>query len=322
MPHLRRAVNTILSRSTGYVVTKDPASTGGRPTAGSPDDERVDKLSQRLNRAEDRIKKLRRHGVSTSQRTIEQTLERLAGIPLEKLSLTDIANLEGTDKGTVGPFANWPAHNYTDVYEAYLARLRQQPINLLEVGLGVPGEFWDARMAQGRNAGGGASLRMWHGYFPRAMIYGADINAAPHLDNERTKTFVLDQGDPQAVAAFLDSIGDVSFDVIIDDGSHKPDHQQVSLGCLFPRLKSGGLYIIEDLLANGKGDGKSNRMSSDTALNTRRVLKSFSRDGNFESPHALEGAEYLASHIDQLNFHVPRRPGVPETECVCVLRKT
>ena len=37
------------------------------------------------------------------------------------------------------------------------------------------------------------------------------------------------------------------FDVIIDDGAHNNDAQQISLGGLFPYLKGGGLYIIEDL---------------------------------------------------------------------------
>ena len=48
----------------------------------------------------------------------------------------------------------------------------------------------------------------------------------------------------------LNSAGKMSnggFDVIIDDGAHNNDAQQISLGGLFPYLKGGGLYIIEDL---------------------------------------------------------------------------
>jgi hypothetical protein len=260
-------------------------------------------------------------GTSMPADLAEGALRDLEGIPLEKLSLTDIANLEGTDKGTVGPSPKWPAHNYTDVYGAYLSPMRWDEINLLEIGLGVPGDSWDARIAHGRNEGGGGSLRTWYGYFPKARIYGADINAAPHLDNDRISTHLMDQGDPEAIAAFLESIGDVEFDVIVDDGSHMPDHQQVSLGCLFPRLKSGGLYIIEDLLTNGIGDGgRSRRSASTEAVNTRRVLKHFRRNGEFEMPHKIVDPAYVAEHIASLTFHVPRRPA-PNTEAVCVIRK-
>ena len=39
----------------------------------------------------------------------------------------------------------------------------------------------------------------------------------------------------------------VAFDIIIDDGSHASYHQQLSFKTLFPTLKSGGIYSIEDL---------------------------------------------------------------------------
>src|SRR5687767_11792216 len=91
------------------------------------------------------------------------------GTPMQ--SLTQLANLYGSDKGTAGPSPWWPPHNYTDVYEAYLGHLRDQPLLLLEVGLGVPGDAWKAEIAQGRNTGGGASIKMWHDYFSKARIY-------------------------------------------------------------------------------------------------------------------------------------------------------
>ncbi len=196
-------------------------------------------------------------------------------------SLTDIANSHGTDKGTAGPSRHWRAHNYTDVYEAYLWSWRDKAINLLEIGLGVPGGAWDAKIAHGRNGVGGASMKTWSEYFPHARIFGIDINPASFLDTERISTHVVDQGSTSALDSFLEGIGDVSFDVIIDDGSHRPDHQQISLGRLFPRLRTGGLYFIEDLLTNGHGDGRRGRSSAENVLNTRRLLKTFQASRRF-----------------------------------------
>lgn len=254
-------------------------------------------------------------------------------------SLTELANHYGSDKGTVGPSATWSAHNYTDVYEAYLEGYRQSPLAILEIGLGVTGERWKANIVQGRNAQGGASLRMWYDYFPQAKIYGIDINACSYLDNERIMTFVADQGRVEDLEAFTAAAGEVAFDVIIDDGSHRPDHQQVSFSYFFHKLKVGGLYFIEDLLANGLGDGVASGARSAPIRNTRSVLKHFLAHGSFLEPNALFDQTYLAQHIGVMRFHAPRagrklvfeanprRPlkqvvvYQPDSESLCMIRK-
>lgn len=229
-------------------------------------------------------------------------------------SLTELANKYGTDKGTEGPSDQWSAHNYTDVYEPYFEKLRSAPINLLEIGLGVHGENWPTRIAHGRNPQGGASLKTWYDYFPNAAIYGADINAAPHLDNDRIKTFVFDQGNVQQLQAFANSINSIQFDIIVEDGSHRPDHQQITLGFFFKMLKSGGLYIVEDLMDNGLGDDleEAGLHACGDFKKTRTVLKEFQKTGKFGTPHALLDPDYLAKNIENLRFHVPHRVAVVE----------
>ena len=226
-------------------------------------------------------------------------------------SLTEIANSHGTDKGTVGPSRLWRAHNYTDVYDAYLSPLRDRPVDVLEIGLGVTGAAWRAGIARGRNGTGGASMRTWSEYFPAAHVYGLDINPAGFLDTDRVHTYVVDQGDPAALDRFLATVGDTLFDVVVDDGSHRPDHQQITLGRLFPRVRPGGLYFIEDLLSNGLGDGRHGRSAADAVLNTRRLLKAFQSTGTFPAPHALGDTAYLEEHVDRVSFHVPQvHPGL------------
>jgi hypothetical protein len=253
-------------------------------------------------------------------------------------SLTELANQYGSDKGTVGPSLGWGAHNYTDVYEAYLERFRNAEITLLEIGLGVLGKRWNAVIVQGRNTGG-ASLKMWHDYFPRGRIFGIDINPCPYLDNERMRTFVADQSAIPDLEAFVEATKGVCFDIIVDDGSHHPEHQQISLSFFFKKLKSGGLYFIEDLGRNGLGDNAKGPTASDKVRNTRSVLKHLRKQGTFLEPNALVDPAYLAQNIASVNFHVPKRCArpvfkanirrlfrltvqyKPDSESLCAIRK-
>ncbi|MEX1027797.1 MAG: hypothetical protein WD049_07295 [Candidatus Paceibacterota bacterium] len=214
-------------------------------------------------------------------------------------TLTDLSNRYGSDKGTVGPSPQWGAHNFTDIYEAYLERYRFSGVAILEVGLGVVGDNWDALIVHGQNAGG-ASLKMWHEFFPSGRIFGIDVNPCSYLDNERTKTFVVDQSSIRDLEAFTEATKGVAFDIIIDDGSHRPDHQQISLSYLFKHLKRGGLYFIEDLASNGRGDGAQGRHACDAVRNTRSVLKHYRKHGQFLEPNALphlwESGEVRPTH--------------------------
>ena len=74
---------------------------------------------------------------------------------MNRPSMTSLANQYGSDKGTEGPDVAWGStSNYTDVYEAYLWPERDEPIRLLEIGMGVTGDAWDARIVRGKNKEG------------------------------------------------------------------------------------------------------------------------------------------------------------------------
>lgn len=134
-----------------------------------------------------------------------------------------------SDKGTL----SGEAHGYTPFYESWLGSMRNEPVRILEIGV------CDPRMP-------GASLKGWYEYFPKATIFGYDIVDGHRFDNDRVTTFIGDQADRKDLARFIEVSGG-EFDIIIDDGSHRPMHQQVSLAALFPHLKPGGQYIIEDM---------------------------------------------------------------------------
>ena len=81
----------------------------------------------------------------------------------------------------------------------------------------------------------------------KARIYGLDINDGAHLNTDRVHTYIVDQGSREELRAFLEKCPDKEFDIILDDGSHRADHQQVSLEVVDQRLPAtGGLDLVED----------------------------------------------------------------------------
>jgi len=121
-------------------------------------------------------------------------------------------------------------HNYGELYEAHLKELRDQPFNLLEIGVK-----------------GGGSLLAWEDYFPKARIFGIDVNPkCAHRVTARSRIFIGNQADPVFLESVMQEIGE-PLDVIIDDGGHRMEQQLGSFKALFNRLRPGGWYIVEDI---------------------------------------------------------------------------
>lgn len=137
--------------------------------------------------------------------------------------LSQLAEKYKTDKGL------WH-HGYTPIYHSYFERLKDKPISLLEIGIGGY-EFHDK---------GGESLRMWRDYFTSARITGFDV----YKKTMPIAGVSILQGS-QIDAVFLQSLPH-PFDIIIDDGSHRNDHVITTFNELFPKLNSGGIYVVED----------------------------------------------------------------------------
>ncbi len=157
------------------------------------------------------------------------------------MSLDEIAIEMGTDKSSL-------SHAYTQYYEMFFESKRNNPINILEIGIDE-----------------GNSLKMWQRYFINAEIHGIDIRGNyEYLHDGRTYTHIVDQSDKKQLFEFGQKYNDF-FNIIIDDGSHMSTDMILSFQTLFPYLKSGGYYIIEDLLCDfderwNKGESIFNRI--------------------------------------------------------------
>jgi hypothetical protein len=116
-------------------------------------------------------------------------------------------------------------------YEPLLAPLAHLPLDILEVGVH-----------------GGISLRTFAAYFAKARIIGLDV-VLPEIDPSRYPSiamFVCDQRDSARIDAICDEHVPGGFDIVIDDASHIGEYSLATYRALFPRVKAGGLYVIED----------------------------------------------------------------------------
>lgn len=147
---------------------------------------------------------------------------------MSRSSLAEIAVKHGTDKQSI-------AHFYADHYSREFRHLRDEPIVLLELGIGGYADPYR----------GGHSLRMWEEYFPKAQIVGLDYYTKLGMDTSRIKTYAGRQDDPRVIDRLVERHG--PFDLIIDDCSHEMAPTIESFHLLWPHLKPGGIYAIEDL---------------------------------------------------------------------------
>jgi hypothetical protein len=92
------------------------------------------------------------------------------------------------------------------------------------------------------------SLRVWKNFFKNANIYGADIDKNILFQEDRIKTYYVDQGNIDSIKLLWQSINEEDFDIIIDDGCHRYEETIVFFENSIDRLRVGGLYIIEDIL--------------------------------------------------------------------------
>lgn len=156
----------------------------------------------------------------------ELSAEEIEERRLAAMNLTELATEFRTDK--------WGVHRYTPHYERHLSHLKGERFTLLEIGVG----------GYTKTGKGGASLRMWKRFFPGAEIVGLDIEDKSFVDGPGIRTIQGDQTDAELLTRIVEEAGDLS--VVIDDGSHRPEHIRETFRVLFPLLPDGAIYAIED----------------------------------------------------------------------------
>ena len=174
------------------------------------------------------------------------------------------------------------AHGFIDVYEPYFNEVSNSK-HILEIGVYY-----------------GGSLKYLSDKFKDGNIYGIDIEDKTQYDEERVKTYIVNQEDRDSLNGFLKEV-DVEFDIIIDDGGHTMKQQQVSFGLLFKRLKKGGIYILEDLHTSRIENFGT--IFPDDLITTLDMLQSFKFTNNIASNHILDDEkEYIKNNVADIRI--------------------
>lgn len=179
------------------------------------------------------------------------------------MTLNDLAIKHGTDKHS-------GHHDYCRHYDKHFAHLRDKQIKIYEFGVGGY-EFPDR---------GGGGLRMWDEYFnhPKTKIIGIDIHDKSGLkfDPRRVEILKGSQNDGDFLLRMFGYMG--TPDIIIDDASHMNNLTIETFKHCFPWLKSGGIYVIEDIESSWwnehgfDGDPNVKNWGAQTTINMCRAL--------------------------------------------------
>ncbi len=199
--------------------------------------------------------------------------------------------------------------SYISAYERLFESYRDAPIRLLEIGV--------------QNGG---SLEVWRQYFANAeRIVGCDIDpkCAELVFDDEAIRFVLGDANATDVERRILNESD-RFDIVIDDGSHKSGDIVRSFAKYFPRVKDGGLFVIEDLHCSYWHHFEGGLFNPDSSMRFLFLLAdivNFEHWGSVQSRRALvkrfEGTyhttfdEVALAHVHSIEFQ----------NSLCIIRK-
>lgn len=119
--------------------------------------------------------------------------------------------------------------HYFPVYEQYFSRFVNRPLVLLEIGVSE-----------------GGSLEIWKKYFgPHAQIVGIDIDSRWVFEEDQIAVRIGSQSDTNFLEEIITEFGVP--DIVLDDGSHEMTDVLGSFSFLYPKMRSGSVYFVEDM---------------------------------------------------------------------------
>lgn len=121
--------------------------------------------------------------------------------------------------------------HYPPIYEKHFTRFIGKKIVMWEIGIDK-----------------GGSLQMWKDFFgPKATIVGLDIvpeYANYKYEDPNIHVRIGDQADVKFLQDVIDEFGIPT--VLLDDGGHTMDQMNITFDHVYPQMKKGSVYMVED----------------------------------------------------------------------------
>ena len=192
--------------------------------------------------------------------------KKIKEFPIESKTLNEVFIHFATNKGShfFSDNIKHSGHGYDAFYEKFFKENRTKNLNIMEFGIHH-----------------GDSLAALSSYFPNANIVGVDRNPfSTNYKSKRIRTLHCDVSSEKNLES-LSNYLNKDYDYIIDDASHNPIHQKLTLFSMFQNLKSGGIFVIEELnffqSENNKDDPNQNFLRNlliDVSKKSETILKS------------------------------------------------
>lgn len=133
-------------------------------------------------------------------------------------------HVNGTDKET--------NHHYGDTYQRLL-ECRFDGLDKVKLMMEV-------------GVADGSSLLAWRDIFPNALCVGLDIHHSDKASDPHDPRLEFHLGDQRSRADCERSAAGRQFDLIVEDATHCLANTMLTLFWLWPFVKPGGLYVVEE----------------------------------------------------------------------------
>ena len=175
------------------------------------------------------------------------------------------------------------AHGYANIYEDLLKSQKNRSLKILEIG-----SFY-----------GNASAALFF-YFRNSLIYSADINPDMYkYKGSRLINYFVNSSSRESITKNILN-QNVEFDIIIEDASHMLKDQIISLFMLFPKIKKGGMFIIEEIDFPEK---REEMRIGQNMPDLKTILKKIQLNEDFDSEYINKNEkEYLISNVGSISF--------------------